>query len=151
MAFSLGDVFRNLASGGSSSSVLGIDIGSSSVKIVQLRPSRGAAILETYGEIALGPYGKQPIGKPLKLGPEVIAAAIKDLMKQANMTAKEGSISIPFASSLVTVLELPHVDQSALKQVVPIEARKYIPVPISEVSLDWFVIPPAIARSTSVW
>jgi type IV pilus assembly protein PilM len=141
MAFSLGDVFRNLSSGKGESSVLGIDIGSSSVKIVQLRPSRGAAILETYGEIALGPYGKEPIGRPIKLAPEVVGAAIVDLMKQANVTAKQGGISIPFSSSLVTVLDLPKVDQSTLKQVVPIEARKYIPVPISEVSLDWFVIP----------
>jgi len=88
MAFSLGDVLKNLSSGAKEGSVLGIDIGSSSVKIVQLRPSRGAAILETYGEIALGPYGKQPIGKPVKLPPEVIGGAIKDLMKQANVTAK---------------------------------------------------------------
>ena len=141
MAFSIGDVFRNLTSGKSDGSVLGIDIGASSVKIVQLRPSRGAAILETYGEIALGPYGKQPIGKPVKLAPEVVGSAIKDLMKQANMTAHEGGISIPFSSSLVTILDLPKVDKATLKQVVPIEARKYIPVPISEVSLDWFVIP----------
>ena len=141
MAFSLIDVFRNFASGKNEDSVLGIDIGASSVKVVQLRPSRGAAILETYGEIALGPYGKQPIGRPVKLAPEVVGASIVDLMKQANVTAKQGGISIPFSSSLVTVLELPKVDQSTLKQVVPIEARKYIPVPISEVSLDWFVIP----------
>src|SRR3984957_16593879 len=141
MAFSLGDMLRSLSSGKGESSVLGIDIGSSSVKIVQLRPSRGAAILETYGEIALGPYGKEPIGRPIKLAPEVVGAAIVDLMKQANVTAKQGGISIPFSSSLVTVLDLPKFDQSTLKQVVPIEARKYIPVPISEVSLDWFVIP----------
>ncbi len=141
MAFSLGDVFRNLTASTESGSVLGIDIGSSSVKIVQLRPSRGAAILETYGEIALGPYGKEPIGKPVKLPPEVVGAAITDLMKQANVTAKQGGISIPFSSSLVTILELPKVDAATLKQVVPIEARKYIPVPISEVSLDWFALP----------
>ena len=141
MAFSFGDIFKNIGASGGGDSVLGVDVGSSSVKLVQLRPSRGAAILETYGEIALGPYGKQPIGKPVKLAPEVIGAAIKDLMKDANVTARSGGISIPFSSSLVTVLELPKVDQSTLKQVVPIEARKYIPVPISEVSLDWFVIP----------
>src|SRR5665213_1818770 len=123
--------------------------GRSSLKIVQLRASRGAAILETYGEIALGPYGKQPIGKSVKLAPEVVAAAIKDLMKEANVTARSGGISIPFASSLVTILELPKVDQSALKQVVPIEARKYIPVPISEVSLDWFVIPEGEAQDSA--
>jgi type IV pilus assembly protein PilM len=141
MAFSISDVFRNLGKSGGDGSVLGIDIGSSSVKIVQLRASRGAAVLETYGEIALGPYGKQPIGKPVKLSTEQVAAAIKDVMKEANVTARQGGISIPFSSSLVTILDLPKVDASALKQVIPIEARKYIPVPISEVSLDWFVIP----------
>ncbi|MDR3571430.1 MAG: type IV pilus assembly protein PilM [Candidatus Pacebacteria bacterium] len=141
MAFSLSDMLKSLSGGRNEGSVLGIDIGSSSVKIVQLRPSRGAAILETYGEIALGPYGQQPIGKPVRLGPEVVGSAIIDLMKQANVTAKTGGISIPFSSSLVTILELPKVDQSTLKQIVPIEARKYIPVPISEVALDWFVIP----------
>jgi type IV pilus assembly protein PilM len=140
MAFSLSNAFKNLTGGGEGS-VLGIDIGASSVKIVQLRPSRGAAILETYGEIALAPYGQQPIGKPVKLPAEKIAEAMTDLMKEANVTARNGGISIPFSSSLVTVLSLPKVDAAALKQVVPIEARKYIPVPISEVTLDWFVIP----------
>jgi len=43
--------------------------------------------------------------------------------------------------SLVTILDLPKIDSEALKRVVPIEARKYIPIPISEVTLDWFVIP----------
>ncbi|MBI4129039.1 MAG: pilus assembly protein PilM, partial [Parcubacteria group bacterium] len=122
-------------------SVLGIDIGSSSAKIVQLRASRGAAILETYGEIALGPFGGQPVGKAVKLSPEKTAEALTDLMKEANVTARSGGISIPFSSSLISVLDFPKVDQSALKRMVPIEARKYIPMPISEVSLDWFLIP----------
>lgn len=142
LSLNIGDLFRNLTGSGASESVLGIDIGASSVKIVQLRASRGTAILETYGEIALGPYSKQPIGKPVRLGPEEISSAITDLMKEANITARIAGISIPFAASLVTVLSLPKVDPSTLKQIVPIEARKYIPVPITEVSLDWFVIPP---------
>ncbi|HTR18696.1 MAG TPA: type IV pilus assembly protein PilM [Candidatus Paceibacterota bacterium] len=149
MAFSISDVFKNLSKGGAGDSVLGIDIGASSVKIVQLRASRGAAVLETYGEIALGPYGKQPIGKSVKLEPEIVATAITDLMKEANVTARSGGISIPFSSSLVTILDLPKVDKSALKQVIPIEARKYIPVPISEVSLDWFVIPEEEAQDSA--
>jgi type IV pilus assembly protein PilM len=149
MAFSISDIFKNLTSAKGDGSVLGIDIGSSSVKVVQLRASRGAAILETYGEIALGPYGKQPIGKPVKLPSEQVAAAIKDVMKEANVTARQGGISIPFASSLVTILDLPKVDAAALKQVIPIEARKYSPVPIAEVSLDWFVIPEEEAKDSA--
>ena len=139
MAFSLGNIFKGMQS--RDTSVIGVDIGSSSIKIVQLRASRGVAILETYGEISLGPYAKQAIGKMVKISPEKTAEAITDLIREANITARTGGISIPFSSSLVSVLELPKVDKDALKRIVPIEARKYIPVPISEVTLDWFVIP----------
>src|SRR3989344_4429679 len=145
MAFSLSDITQKISSvfggGGGEGSVLGIDIGASSAKIVQLRASRGTAILETYGEIALGPYGGQPIGKAVKLSPEKTAEALIDLMKEANVTARSGGMSIPFSSSLISILDFPKVDQESLKRMVPIEARKYIPMPIASVSLDWFVIP----------
>ena len=52
---------------GGDGSVIGIDIGASSAKIVQLRGAHGAAVLETYGEIALGPYAQEAIGKAVKL------------------------------------------------------------------------------------
>lgn len=125
----------------SSGSVLGIDIGASSAKMVQLRASRGSAVLETYGEIALGPYGGVEVGKSTKLPVEKVAEALNDLMREANITASNAGVSIPFASSLVSVLEMPKVNQEQLKRMIPIEARKYIPVPVSEVLLDWFVIP----------
>ena len=144
MAFSIGNAIKNLtASLGKSqdASVLGIDIGASSAKIVQLRSSRGTAVLETYGEIALGPYVKQQVGKATKLTPEKLAEALTDLMREANVTVRSGGISIPFSSSLVTVLDLPKVDAESLKRMIPIEARKYVPLPIGEVTLDWSVIP----------
>ncbi|KKW19930.1 MAG: Type IV pilus assembly protein PilM [Parcubacteria group bacterium GW2011_GWA2_51_10] len=137
VAFSLGKLFGRSQEG----SILGIDIGASSAKVVQLRASKGAAILETYGEIALGPYGNAAIGKAVKLPPEKIAEALTDLMREANVTARTGGLSIPFSASLVSIIDLPKVDDDALARMVPIEARKYIPIPISEVTLDWFVIP----------
>lgn len=143
MAFSIGSLLKSVTSSISKqdASVIGIDIGASSAKIVQLRSSRGIAVLETYGEIALGPYGQQPIGKAVKLSPEKLAEALLDLMKEANVTAHTGGISIPFSSSLISILDLPKTDTESLKRIVPIEARKYIPIPVAEVSLDWFVIP----------
>lgn len=143
MAFSISNLFKSLPSFGTKgeTSVIGIDIGASSAKIVQLRASRGVAILETYGEISLGPYGGQPVGKAVKLPPEKVAQALTDLMREANVTGRTGGISIPFSSSLVSVVKLPDVDEDSLKRIVPIEARKYIPIPVSEVTLDWFAIP----------
>lgn len=143
MAFSLSSLtqlFGNALSKGDES-VLGIDIGSSSAKVVQLRGAHGAAVLETYGEIALGPYNNEPIGKAVKLTPEKSAEALLDLMREANVTAKVGGLSIPFSSSLISILDLPKSDPEQLKRMIPIEARKYIPMQVSEVMLDWFVIP----------
>lgn len=144
-AFSLGSLVKQagtalgVASG--SDSVIGIDIGASAAKVVQLRTAHGAAVLETYGEIALGPYAGFPVGKAVKLSPEKTAEAITDLMREANVTARSGGLSIPFASSLVSIIDMPKVDTEQLKRMVPIEARKYIPLPASEVMLDWFIIP----------
>ncbi len=127
--------------GGSARAALGIDIGSSAIKVVQLRGSKGKAILETYGEIALGPYIGTEVGKVTNLGYTEVAKALIDLMKEANVTARSAGVSIPFASSLTSIVEFPRVASSKLKQMVPLEARKYIPVPIHEVMLDWLVIP----------
>lgn len=141
MPFSLGSLFKKVGVFSGDGSMIGIDIGASSAKVVQLRNAHGAAILETYGEIALGPYAGEAIGKAVKLAPEKIAEALLDLMREANVTGKQGGISIPFASSLISILDLPKVDQDQLKRMIPIEARKYIPMQVSEVMLDWFVIP----------
>lgn len=48
-------------------SVLGVDIGTSSIKVVQLRRESGRVVLETYGAIALGPYAGQEIGRAVNI------------------------------------------------------------------------------------
>ncbi len=124
-------------------SVLGIDIGTSAIKIVQISRKNGRAVLETYGELALGPYAGKSIGEATNLPPEKISEALGDLIreKEVNITTRVCGISIPFASSLVFVIEMPAIPLKQLTPMIPIEARKYIPVPISEVTLDWVVIP----------
>jgi len=122
-------------------SVVGVDIGSSSIKVVQLRQESSIAVLETYGEIALGPYANIEIGRATSLSVTKKAEALVDVMREAEITAPSAAFSIPFAASLVTLIDLPKVSDRELTKMVPLEARKYIPVPIGEVMLDWFVIP----------
>lgn len=135
------DNFFNNFSKTKSPSVIGIDIGSSSIKVVQLKRQKGRVILETYGEIALGPYAKTDVGRSTKLTSDKVAEALNDVLREANISTVDSAISIPMRSSMVSIITLPKLDEKQLSQMVPIEARKYIPVPISEVSLDWFVIP----------
>jgi type IV pilus assembly protein PilM len=123
-------------------SVLGVDIGSSSLKVVQLRKEKGRAILETYGELALGPYGGGEIGQATNLSAEQIAESLRDLIRETKVTTTSCGVSLPFARSLLALVKLPYrADKAEQKTVVELEARKYIPVPMSEVQLDWFIVP----------
>lgn len=122
-------------------SVLGIDISSSSIKVVQIRNKKGRAVLETYGELALGPYAGSEVGHSTSLSSEKIAEALSDLLKEAKATTLNAGISIPYSSSLISLIQMPAVGEKKLKEMVPIESRKFIPVPISEVMLDWTIIP----------
>ncbi len=147
MAFSLGSLasaFSKISGAFSAKegeSVIGVDIGTSSIKIVQLSARKGAAYLETYGEIALGPYANAEIGQAVNPASDRIAEALKDLMREANVVSRVGGVSIPLSASLISVITLPTKNHEDLATMIPIEARKYIPVPVTEVALDWFVIP----------
>ena len=132
---------KKILKGGKGKSFLGIDMGSSSIKVVQLKNKKGVVVLETYGELSLGPYAKTESGRSTNLSEEETQEALVNLLKEANVTTTECGVSIPLKSSLVFTMEVPTTDKKQLDQIVPIEARKYIPVPISEVDFDWKIIP----------
>lgn len=127
--------------GGSTGGVLGIDISASSIKVVQLRKSGGRAVLDTYGELALGPYAGREVGQATNLSESKVIEALGDILREAKTTTKKCGVSIPLSASFLTNISFPTVDEKQLKEVIPIEARKYIPVPIAEVLLDWYIIP----------
>jgi len=120
---------------------LGIDIGSSSVKIVQLGRERGKVKLETYGELAVGPYVDLAIGQTASFSADKLVPILTDLFREAGVSTTTAAFSIPLKSSLILTVEMPDLPPEELAQAIPIEARKYVPVPIAEVALDWQVIP----------
>jgi len=124
-----------------SKSVVGIDIGASSVKVVQVRRDQGKAVLETYGELALGPYAGAEIGQAVQVPTAKLAEALTDLFRESSVNTKRAALSIPLRSSFITLIEIPATEENLVNQMVPIEARKYVPVPIAEVALDWWILP----------
>ncbi len=134
-----------------SSSVIGVDVGSSSIKVVQLKRERGVAVLETYGELSLGPYGGGEMGQATNLPADKIAETLRDLLREADVTTIDAAISIPFSHSLLTLVELPRAKTPAeQKTIVELEARKYIPVPVAEVQLDWFAVPEPLPQGKAL-
>lgn len=123
------------------SSVLGVDIGSSAIKVVQIKKKHGRAVLETYGELALGPYAGIEVGRAASVPADKIIEAIKDILKESKTTTTQCGVALPLSSSLISFISIPPVPEKQMADVIAIEARKYIPVPLNEVLLDWSVIP----------
>lgn len=121
----------------------GFDIGSSSVKAVQLRKEKERGILETYGEISLASYGAGDVGRSVIVSYDKLKEAIVDLIKEAKITAKNVSLSIPLRNSFLTVMKMPRLSDDELREAIPYEARKYVPIPLAEVIVDWWVLPPS--------
>lgn len=121
--------------------VIGIDIGSSAIKIIELEKDNGRAILKNYGELALGPYADGPVGQATVLPLEKIAQALQDLFQETGITSRRGALAFPLGPSFLSVVEMPEVDRRQLEAMIPLEARKYIPVPANEVQLGWQIIP----------
>ncbi len=138
------DIFSKImgATGSGDDSAVGVDIGSSAIKVVEIRKKGGRVMLETYGAIALGPYDNLDAGQVTNLSVEKTTEALKEVLKQSGAASSRPAFAIPVQLSLIFTIELPaQVKESEISSIVPTEARKYIPLPITEVSLDYFIFP----------
>ncbi len=136
-------MFLNLFGKGKKS-VLGIDIGTSSIKMVQLKRVDERYKLETYGKLQTYGYLERlndPFHtKSLRLLESQIVELIGKLLKKAETTSNQVVMSIPVFSSFISVVEMPPMPEKELSQALTFEAKRYIPVPLSEVRIDWKVI-----------
>lgn len=133
--------FGKVVSSQNEGSVVAVDFGSSSVKVVQLRREKGKILLETYGELSTGPYVSMAVGQAVNLGLDKMSEVMTDLFREANVTSKNGALAIPLRSSLLMAIQVPKMSATDMAAAIPNEAKRFIPVPITEVVLDWWAIP----------
>lgn len=132
------DLFASFGTGRSSAPrTVGIDIGSSAIKVVELEEREGVLTLTTYGETQLGPYDAKDVGESVALSPEKEQQALIDVLRESVVKAKSAVLAMPLSASFVTVMSLKSEPDEDLTPRIRVEARKYIPTQISEVTLDW--------------
>ncbi len=133
----LADLFQGLSSNTTTPVVVGIDVGSSAIKVVQLEDQKGVLTLTTYGEIQLGPYAQKDIGQSVMLDAKQEQEALVDVMRESAVVAKNAVFAMPLAASFVTNATVEADPKADISALVRIEARKVIPVSLNEVTLDW--------------
>lgn len=121
---------------GKDNSIIGVDIGTSSIKMVQLSHGNTPTLV-TYGMVDV----PEPI--TLQTSPETIkeiAALLTTLLQKAHVTTKKCAMSLPNTAVFTSVVDMPKMSESELAKAMPFEAKKYVPLPLSEISLNWTVI-----------
>ncbi len=123
---------------GNKKSFLGVDLGSTSIKLVELAKEGGVPTLVTYG------YAERAMGDIVKGDPKTILAKIVFLLKrlytQSGVTSYKAVTALPNFSVFNSVITLPVMKKKELDAAVHWEAKKFVPMPIKDVILDWRII-----------
>lgn len=120
---------------------IGVDIGTKAIRFVEISQNKNEFILNNYGEVNLDLACRDFFRSFDKnnLNPDIenISKAIKALMIEAEVKNKRVSFSLPDFSTFFTTIEMPPMSEKEIEGAIGFEARKYIPLPLNEVVLDW--------------
>ncbi|PJE76268.1 hypothetical protein COV04_00075 [Candidatus Uhrbacteria bacterium CG10_big_fil_rev_8_21_14_0_10_48_11] len=116
----------------SSATYLGIDIGSASLKLVELRSAAGVPELVTYGIAEL------PLAEPGSTRPsiEAIGDTLAALYKEMNASAKKCYSALSSDEIFTSIISLPKLKKKEFMPVVEEEAAKLLSRPVNEMVLD---------------
>lgn len=122
---------------GASNTSIGIDIGTSAVKIVQLKKTPSGPELINYGMLPLPPDAmvEGSVGDP-----QSVSAVIKELLKTKKIKPERSFASISGQNVIMRFTKLPIMSPDELEQTVRIEAEQYVPYAIDEVSITHAVL-----------
>jgi type IV pilus assembly protein PilM len=121
-------------------SSIGLDIGSSYLKIVQLKDTKGNYELELFDILPLPP---ELIVDGSIIDSLRLVDSLKDLLQRSKPKTKDAVISIAGHSSVIIKrVTLPEMSEEELSESIKFEAEQYIPFDIDEVNLDFQILGP---------
>ena len=117
--------------------LIGLDIGSHSIKLVEVDHRKKGRILKNFGVIEL-PHGVIVEGSIKEM--ETVSLAIKSLIKNLKVRNKNVAASISGLAVIVKKIPLNRQEESKVEATIQEEAEQYIPFDINEVNLDFDIL-----------
>jgi type IV pilus assembly protein PilM len=117
-------------------SVIGLDIGTTAVRAVEISLGR-RAVVRRMGQVALPP-GAVVAGEVVE--PEVVAAALKRLWRAVKFSSREVAVGVANARVVARATDLPNLSDDELRSSLPFHVADLLPMPVDEVELDFLPI-----------
>ncbi len=121
-----------------SPSIVGIDIGSTSVRAVEVRNAdKARPIIERFAEVAL-PEGSVRRGEVLEVG--TVSTAFRRLWSQGGFKSRDVILGMGGPRVLSRDLQMPRAPLAQIREALPFHVQDMLPVPVSEALLDFYPI-----------
>ena len=120
--------------------VFGLDIGFSSLKVMQTTTQNKRQIVTGYGVTGFDP---KAIKDGIIIEPEIIAKTAVELFNKhlvGDITTRRVAVAVPAARTFTRTITLPKLNNKDLADAVRLETEQYVPVPIEELYVDHAVI-----------
>ena len=125
-------------------SYLGVDIGTASIKIVEIAKGDPKPRLINYGILESAGHLERVNNaiqtSSLKIVDKDVAELLKMIVKKSKFRSKDVIASIPSFSVFITLLEFPKMPKEEMVNAMTYQVKQYIPIPITEVTFDWFAV-----------
>jgi type IV pilus assembly protein PilM len=128
----------------------GLDIGSHSIKAVQLSGSLDRPIFVAAGQIETPREAASQLTAGDDDSIEAVANTIKTLHKEAHFGTDKVITALPESQIFTRVVELPSLKPNEIKNAITWEAEQYVPIPMNEVRLDWQALGKSPSGKTEV-
>lgn len=115
----------------------GLDIGTSAIRIVQLRNSGSVKSLVRYGSIDID---SNIALSESKADQQKLAQIIRQLVRDAGITTTNVAVGIPSSKVFTTVEDFDRLSNSELEKSIRFQADSLIPIPINEAKIDWALL-----------
>jgi type IV pilus assembly protein PilM len=127
---------------GGKNKFIGIDFGTSSIKVVVISYRNQRMYLDDYGivELNLETQGNQRQLVKNRPFEQKLNIALKNLLEKMKITTGQAYVSLPGFSGLITVIDLPEMKDEELNRAIQFEAHKYIPSSLDEVAMSWEIV-----------
>lgn len=116
---------------------MGVDVGNSALKIVELTNLKGQPKLVTYAYVEQNHEILKNTGNDSR---DKLINALKSLCQKARVTTNQAVAALPSYTVFSSVISLPEMPKKELESAVQWEAKKIVPMPLEEMVLDWKVL-----------
>ena len=118
-------------------SILGLDIGSHNVKLIELSKDKGGVTLLAAGSM---PTPSKSASSNLEIDQQALAHLIRELIKGTGAKSTEVNLSLPEAQVFTRVIEMPALSNRELTSAIRWESEQYIPLPLDQVNMDFSIL-----------